>query len=85
MDHFEHSIRERAYALWERDGCALGRDEYYWTLAEQELRQAAPAAEPAPVRTPRAKAPAKASSKAAAAAKAAPRRRRTAAEGAAAP
>ena len=43
MDHFETSIRERAYALWERDGRAPGRDEHYWFLAQQELRAAPPA------------------------------------------
>ncbi len=41
MDHFQTSIRERAYALWERDGRALGRDEHYWRMAEQELAQQA--------------------------------------------
>ncbi|AWN52484.1 DUF2934 domain-containing protein [Methylobacterium sp. 17Sr1-1] len=74
MDHFETSIRERAYALWERDGRAPGRDEHYWRLAEQELtRPAAPPAEaPAaetvaakPVRKPAARKPAAAKSAAA--------------------
>ncbi|MFH6784327.1 MULTISPECIES: DUF2934 domain-containing protein [Methylobacterium] len=37
MDHVETSIRERAYALWERDGRAPGRAEHYWHLAEREL------------------------------------------------
>lgn len=48
MDHIETRIRERAYALWERDGRLDGRDAHYWTLAEQELRgaSAAPAAVP---------------------------------------
>ncbi|WP_288587996.1 DUF2934 domain-containing protein [uncultured Methylobacterium sp.] len=48
MDHIETSIRERAYALWERDGRLDGRDAHYWTLAEQELRgaSAAPVAVP---------------------------------------
>ncbi|MGX7703408.1 DUF2934 domain-containing protein [Methylobacterium sp. Gmos1] len=92
MDHFETSIRERAYALWERDGCAPGRDEHYWRLAEQELtreelRAEAPVAEAVaakPVRKPAARKPAAAKSAAAkvvaevseAAAKPAPRRRR---------
>ncbi|ACA20628.1 conserved hypothetical protein [Methylobacterium sp. 4-46] len=86
MDHVENRIRERAYALWERDGRAMGRDAYYWDLAERELREAAPAA---PARTPRAKAapkvPGKAPSKAASAVKAAPRRRRAAGESTVAP
>ncbi|SFU33727.1 Protein of unknown function [Methylobacterium sp. 174MFSha1.1] len=95
MDHFETSIRERAYALWERDGRAPGRDEHYWRLAEQELaRPAAPAEAPAaeavaakPVRKPAARKPAATKSAAAkvvaevaeAASKPAPRRRRAAA------
>ncbi len=43
MDHIETSIRERAYALWERDGRRHGRDAHYWALAEQELRGASEA------------------------------------------
>ncbi|MGY2048469.1 DUF2934 domain-containing protein [Methylobacterium sp. JK268] len=89
MDHFENSIRERAYALWERDGRTMGQDEHYWSLAEQELRSGADAMVAAS-RKPRAKAApkapsevvaevlAKAPSKAAEAVKAAPRRRRAA-------
>ncbi|KMO29787.1 hypothetical protein VQ02_29165 [Methylobacterium variabile] len=87
MDHFETSIRERAYALWERDGRAPGRDEHYWFLAQQELRAAPPAtaALPAaaeeirakPARKPAARKPAAAKAAVTeAAAKPAPRRRR---------
>lgn len=88
MDHFEHSVRERAYALWEQDGRTMGRDEHYWRLAEQELQQAVPAAELVPVQpkpvkaSPKAatKAPVKTATKVAAkaaeAVKAAPKRRR---------
>ncbi|WP_407525520.1 DUF2934 domain-containing protein [Methylobacterium oryzisoli] len=88
MDHFEHSVRERAYALWEQDGRTMGRDEHYWRLAEQELRQGAIVAEPVTVRPKAArattksaaKAPVKAAAqvaaKAAEAVKAAPKRRR---------
>ncbi len=47
MDHSEHSVRERAYALWERDGCIPGRNEHYWNTAERELRaERAAAAQP---------------------------------------
>ncbi|KMO11410.1 hypothetical protein SQ03_27185 [Methylobacterium platani JCM 14648] len=71
MDHVETSIRERAYALWERDGRAPGRDEHYWLLAERELRTVveAPAAAEAivaePVRRPAARKPAASKSAAA--------------------
>jgi hypothetical protein len=71
MDHVETSIRERAYALWERDGRVPGRDAHYWHLAEREIaeqasvEQAATAAPAAaeeirakPVRKPAARKPA---------------------------
>ncbi|MBY0299003.1 MAG: DUF2934 domain-containing protein [Methylobacterium sp.] len=64
MDHFEHSVRERAYALWEQDGRTMGRDEHYWRLAEQELQQAVPAAKPVTVQPKPAKASPKAAAKA---------------------
>jgi hypothetical protein len=48
VDHSEHSVRERAYALWERDGCIPGRNEHYWNMAERELlAERAAAAQPA--------------------------------------
>src|SRR4051812_19883737 len=93
MDHFETSVRERAYALWERDGRAHGRDQHHWLLAERELHGAEAA--PAPETTPPARAKAPAAAKVAQAkvaqvkaapktpkakAEAAPRRRRAAAE-----
>ncbi len=31
-------VRERADALWEREGCPEGRAEQFWLVAEQELR-----------------------------------------------
>jgi len=31
-------ISERAYALWEADGCPDGRDQEYWFRAESQLR-----------------------------------------------
>ena len=30
-------IRERAYALWERDGCPSGRAEQHWHQAVAEI------------------------------------------------
>lgn len=91
MDHFETNIRERAYALWERDGCAPGRDEHYWHLAEQEVRSMATApatVEAVSAKTVRKPAARKPATKSAAAktvaevaqavAKPAPRRRRAA-------
>lgn len=36
----EQSVRERAYALWEREGCIDGRSEEYWHRAlDQHLRE----------------------------------------------
>lgn len=58
MDHIETRIRERAYALWERDGRLDGRDAHYWTLAEQELRGASAAPESDAARVSVAEAPA---------------------------
>lgn len=37
---FEQTVRERAYALWERDGSPHGLEKHYWFLAlEQCLRR----------------------------------------------
>jgi hypothetical protein len=33
----ESKIRERAYALWEKDACPKGADLFYWRLAEEQL------------------------------------------------
>src|SRR5215472_7602017 len=33
----EQKIRERAYALWQQEGCPHGRDTEYWLRAEAEL------------------------------------------------
>lgn len=30
-------IRERAYLLWEAEGCEHGRDMAYWSRAESEI------------------------------------------------
>ncbi|PSO21590.1 DUF2934 domain-containing protein [Bradyrhizobium sp. MOS003] len=34
----EQDIRERAHRLWEQAGRPEGRDEEFWSAAEQELR-----------------------------------------------
>jgi hypothetical protein len=33
----ESKIRERAYALWEKDACPDGADHFYWYLARDQL------------------------------------------------
>jgi hypothetical protein len=35
---WQEKVRERAYALWEREGCPAGRAEQFWLTAEEELR-----------------------------------------------
>ena len=34
---WEQEVRERAYAIWEREGCPEGRADQFWLMAEQEL------------------------------------------------
>jgi Protein of unknown function (DUF2934) len=34
----EKEIMKRAYALWEQNGKPEGREDEFWQLAEQELR-----------------------------------------------
>ena len=34
----EDRVRERAYALWERDGRPEGRSDEYWQLARSEVQ-----------------------------------------------
>jgi hypothetical protein len=34
---FIHKVRERAYQIWEREGCPEGRENEHWHRAEQEL------------------------------------------------
>ena len=34
----EREIRERAHQIWEREGKPEGREDEFWKLAEQELR-----------------------------------------------
>jgi len=36
----ESKIRERAYALWEKDACPDGADCFYWYLAQDQLETA---------------------------------------------
>ncbi|WP_408600458.1 DUF2934 domain-containing protein [Pseudomonas sp. PLMAX] len=36
----ETEIRERAYALWEKDACPDGADHFYWYLARDQLETA---------------------------------------------
>ena len=33
----EHRIRERAYAIWEREGRPEGREHEHWLRAEAEI------------------------------------------------
>ncbi len=42
-------IEARAYRLWEQAGCPDDRDDEFWRLAEQELRNEDQAS---PIRTP---------------------------------
>ena len=37
---FEQQIRERAYQIWEREGCVHGRHEEHWHSAKLELTAA---------------------------------------------
>lgn len=34
----EERIRQRAYELYEQEGCQEGRDQEYWLRAEAEIR-----------------------------------------------
>ncbi len=44
MSHIETLIRERAYAIWEREGRPEGRERQHW---EQAAREILAAGEPA--------------------------------------
>ncbi len=37
VEHTEGKIRDRAYQLWEANGCAEGQDWNFWLQAEQEI------------------------------------------------
>jgi hypothetical protein len=45
----EKEIEKRAYELWEQSGKPEGREEEFWQLAEQELRNEDKSS---PLRTP---------------------------------
>ena len=40
----ENAIREAAYYNWQNAGCPQGKDEYFWTMAVEQLSSIAPAA-----------------------------------------
>ena len=33
----ENAIREAAYYNWQNAGCPMGKDEYFWTMAIEQL------------------------------------------------
>jgi len=35
----EYLIRERAYAIWKKEGCPEGRDVEHWLRAEVEINE----------------------------------------------
>ncbi len=39
----EDQVRQRAYELWEADGCPEGQDQQYWFRAMAEIASAAAA------------------------------------------
>ena len=43
MSDLEQKIRERAYQIWEQEGCVDGRAEQHWQMAKLELTVAAEA------------------------------------------
>ena len=50
----EKEIMKRAYELWEQNGKPEGREDEFWQLAEQELRnedKSSPSRTPASLRT----------------------------------
>ncbi len=62
QSEFEQRIRERAYFLWQQEGCPEGRAEAHWTLAcmleaerdayvDEEGEESFPASDP-PSHTP---------------------------------
>ncbi len=40
MIDLEKTIRERAYQIWEQEGCIHGRDKEHWHAAKLELTSA---------------------------------------------
>ena len=33
----ENAIREAAYYIWQNAGCPFGQDEYFWSMAVEQL------------------------------------------------
>ena len=33
----ENAIREAAYYIWQNAGCPSGKDEYFWSMAVEQL------------------------------------------------
>lgn len=41
-ENLEQRIRERAHALWEKEGRPQGRDQDHWRQARREMEEGAP-------------------------------------------
>lgn len=39
----ENAIREAAYYIWQNAGCPSGKDEYFWSMAVEQLSSSAKA------------------------------------------
>ncbi|MBE6453900.1 MAG: DUF2934 domain-containing protein [Alphaproteobacteria bacterium] len=37
MANNEQAIREAAYYIWQNAGCPAGQDEYFWSMAVEQL------------------------------------------------
>jgi hypothetical protein len=37
IDDVEERVRQRAYEIWQREGCPEGRDADHWALAKEEI------------------------------------------------
>ena len=37
MAYNEQAIREAAYYIWQNAGCPNGQDEYFWSMAVEQL------------------------------------------------